>query len=258
MQNQKLILLDFDVVIIDGINEYWYSSLLACRSYLESREIPNDLNLDQGISEIFMELRPYVKYGWEMVLITHEIIKKQDPLCNINKNIFIDNYKNTCTQTLKKNNWSSALLQESLDKSRKKQISTDLHKWIKRHKPFNEVLEFMKKAKDLGFKTGIISTKAKEFTTMILKNNNVIPDMIFGYQSGKKIDIIKNLSSEFNITCFIEDRKKTLTTILQDNQTRNIPCFLAEWGYLKKHDKINLPSKINLLKLKDLELLLAK
>ena len=257
MQNQKLILLDFDGVIIDGINEYWYSSLLACKSYLKSTEIPKNLNIDKEISEIFIELRPYVKYGWEMVLLTHEIIKKQDPLCNRNKNIFIDNYKNTCTQILKKNNWSSALLQESLDKSRKKQISTDLNKWIKRHKPFNEVLEFMNKAKVLGFKNGIVSTKAKEFTTMILEHNNITPDMIFGYQSGKKIDIIKNLSSEFNITCFIEDRKKTLNTILQDKQTRNIPCYLAEWGYLKSHDKINLPNKINLLKLKDLEILLA-
>jgi hypothetical protein len=39
--------------------------------------------------------------------------------------------------------------------------------------------------------------------------------------------------------------------------TSNIPCYLADWGYLKKIDRMNLPHEIKLLKLKNLEELLA-
>ena len=56
---------------------------------------------------------------------------------------------------------------------------------------------------------------------------------------------------------FIEDRKKTLVDIKKNNETKHIPCYLAEWGYLKKTDKNNLPYQIKLLKLKNLKQLLA-
>ncbi len=254
---KKLILLDFDGVVIDGIEEYWYSSVLACKSYLQSKQISDNINSNMKVPEIFQELRPYVKYGWEMVLITHEILKRNEPLCDNNKREFLTNYKTKCIETLKKNNWSSEKLQTSLDRSRNNQIFTDLEKWIKLHKPFNEVLRFMQKAKGLDLKTGIISTKEEKFTSMILKNINVSTDMIFGYKSGNKIDILRKLTKEYKIICFLEDRKQTLIEIINDSQTSVVPCFLAEWGYLKESDKYNLPTSINLLKLKDLEEILA-
>ena len=42
-----------------------------------------------------------------------------------------------------------------------------------------------------------------------------------------------------------------------NNYTKEIPCYLADWGYLKDSDRINLPKEIRLLNLKDLENLLA-
>ena len=56
---------------------------------------------------------------------------------------------------------------------------------------------------------------------------------------------------------FIEDRRNTLIDIKQNPATNNIPCYLADWGYLKNIDRINLPFEIKLLKLKNLENLLA-
>ena len=43
----------------------------------------------------------------------------------------------------------------------------------------------------------------------------------------------------------------------KNNDTKHIPCYLADWGYLKNDDRINLPHEIKLLKLKNLEQLLA-
>ena len=56
---------------------------------------------------------------------------------------------------------------------------------------------------------------------------------------------------------FIEDRKNTLIDIKQNPITNNIPCYLADWGYLKNIDRLDLPFEIKLLKLKNLENLLA-
>ena len=71
MSAQKLFLFDFDGVIVDGIQEYWKSSLLACEKYLNSPYIAVDQKLYKRVPNTFKEIRPWVKYGWEMVLIVH-------------------------------------------------------------------------------------------------------------------------------------------------------------------------------------------
>ena len=89
MNSQKLFLFDFDGVIVDGMAEYWHSSLLAFEKYLNS---PNliDQNLYKQVSNTFIEMRPWVKFGWEMLIIVHQIVKKENPLNNQNKyDIFI-------------------------------------------------------------------------------------------------------------------------------------------------------------------------
>ena len=90
MQTEKLFLFDFDGVIVDGMNEYWHSSLLACEKYLNSNDISIDQKLYKSISNTFKEIRPWVKYGWEMVIIVHEIVKKENPLNDKNKKNYLN------------------------------------------------------------------------------------------------------------------------------------------------------------------------
>jgi len=78
VSSQKIFLFDFDGVIVDGMQEYWHSSLLACERYLNSPNITIDQKLYQGVPNSFKEIRPWVKYGWEMILIVHEIIKTEN------------------------------------------------------------------------------------------------------------------------------------------------------------------------------------
>ena len=61
----------------------------------------------------------------------------------------------------------------------------------------------------------------------------------------------------YEVLGFIEDRKKTLIDIKQNSATSHIPCFLADWGYLKESDRYNLSNEIKLIKLDKLEHLLA-
>ena len=239
------------------MNEYWHSALLACEKYLNTSDISIDQNLYKQVSNTFIEMRPWVKYGWEMLIIVHEIIKKENPLNNNNKSDFLKKYHQNCEEILSDNSWVSKDLQKYLDKSRKYQIDKDFDNWVNLHKPFYEVIDFIEKIKQKNIKTGIITTKGRVFAEKILKNLNIFPELIFGYESGTKVEIASKLSNEYEVIGFLEDRKKTLVDIKQNNDTQHIPCYLADWGYLKNTDRNNLPYEIKLLKLKNLENLLA-
>ena len=239
------------------MQEYWHSSLLACEKYLHSPYITVDQKLYKRVPNSFKEIRPWVKYGWEMILIAHEIIKTENPLKNNIKDDFINNYYQNCQKILNDNSWIAEDLQKILDKSRKYQIDNDFKSWVYLHNPFFEVINFMKKLKKREIKTGIITTKGEIFAERILKQLNIFPELIFGYESGTKIKIAKKLTQTYEILGFIEDRKKTLIDIKQNSETSHIPCFLADWGYLKRSDRYNLSSEIKLVKLSNLEELVA-
>ncbi len=144
-----------------------------------------------------------------------------------------------------------------LDQSRKYQIDKDFKSWVNLHNPFFEIINFMKELRKREIKTGVITTKGKIFAEKILNQLNIFPEYIFGYESGTKIKIAKKLIKNYEILGFIEDRKKTLIDIKQNPETSHIPCFLADWGYLKVSDRYNLSNEIKLLKLDKLEELVA-
>ena len=252
MSSQKIFLFDFDGVIVDGMHEYWHSSLLACEKYLNSSYISIDQKLYEIVPNTFKSIRPWVKYGWEMVLIAHEIIKTDNPINNHNKDVFINNYHQNCQRLLKDNSWNAEDLQKILDKSRKYQIDKDFERWVNLHNPFFEVINFMKELRKREIKTGIITTKGGIFAEKIIKQLNIFPEFIFGYESGTKIKIAEKLTQTYEILGFIEDRKKTLIDIKQNSETSHIPCFLADWGYLKESDKNKISNEIKLLKLGNL------
>ena len=257
MSATKVFLFDFDGVIVDGMNEYWHSSLLACEKYLNSPYISVDQKLYKRVPNTFKEIRPWVKYGWEMVLIVHEIIKTEHHIKKFNKDDLINNYNQNCQRILKVNSWIADDLQEILDNSRNYQINKNFETWVKLHKPFFEVLNFMEELRKRKIKTAIITTKGKIFAEKILKQFNIFPEFVFGYESGTKIQIAEKLSQTYEILGFIEDRKKTLIEIKQNSETAHIPCFLADWGYLKDTDRYNLNDEIKLVKLGNLEHLVA-
>ena len=257
MSSQKIFLFDFDGVIVDGMDEYWHSSLLACEKYLNSPYITVDQALYKKVPNTFKEIRPWVKYGWEMILIVHEIIKKENPLKDLNKDDFLNQYNQNCQRILKDNDWIAQDLQKILDMSRKFQINTDFKTWVNLHNPFFEVLDFMEELKKREIKTGIITTKGKIFAEKILKQLNIFPELIFGYESGTKIEIAEKLTQTYDILGFIEDRKKTLINIKQNSKTSHIKCFLADWGYLKDSDRYNINNEIKLIKLDNLKNLVA-
>ena len=128
-----------------------------------------------------------------MILIVPEIIKTEHPLKSDNKDDFINNYHQNCQRILNENSWIAEDIQKMVDKSRKYQIDKDFKSWVNLHKPFFEIINFMKELRKRDIKTGVITTKGKIFADKILKQLNIFPEFIFGYESGTKSKSLNNL-----------------------------------------------------------------
>ena len=245
MSSKPLLVFDFDGVIIDGIFEYWSSSRKACLEMIGEKEDSNIL--PKKIPNNFKELRPWVHYGWEMVLITAELIRENSPLRTSGSKGFASNYQANCENALQEWNWTAKELQEKLDNVREQAIKSNLQGWLDSHKPFPDVINRIKELNDEGLEFIVLTTKNAEFTSQLLSEFNLHPKKLYGHESGTKVKILLQISSERIIKGFIEDRRSTLETVLNTPGLSSLPCFLAGWGYLKPSDKRNLPKGIHLL-----------
>ena len=62
MTAQKIFLFDFDGVIVDGMQEYWHSSLLACERYLNSPNITIDQKLYEYPEKMALAIKKAQKF----------------------------------------------------------------------------------------------------------------------------------------------------------------------------------------------------
>ena len=246
MKFKPILVFDFDGVIVDGLVEYWRSSREACLEIIKNTQITND-TLPLEIPDEFRKLRPWVKHGWEMVLIAAEILRA-DSLLKSNPNDFAKNYKKNRDQALNIWGWNPKQLQTALDNVRKQAISSNRQKWLASHIAFSGITERIHQLENEGTDFGVLTTKSEVFTSELLTHLNLCPQVLYGYESGKKPNLLLQIAKERPIRGFIEDRRTTLETIINTPGLFSVPCYLATWGYLKPEDCENLPSKIRLLR----------
>ena len=245
MKKNPLIVFDCDGVIVDGIDEYWISSKKSCLKLLASES--NNIQLPNSVPEEFKYLRPWVQHGWEMVLLTGELIRAESPLVKEGFKNFSNQYKTYCKQALEIWGWSPLQLQDTLDSVRRELIAEDLKNWIGRYKAFPGVIDRLNQFESEDIDVAILTTKSAEFTSQLLNSLGLKPKFLFGYESGSKTDVLFELSKKRIIQGFVEDRLATLRKVRNNNALASIPCFLASWGYLKPDDLKNIPSSISLL-----------
>ena len=246
MIDKPLLVLDFDGVIVDGIQEYWASARQSCLKIFSPKE-KEIIFLPSEIPETFKTIRPWVHHGWEMVLLAAECSNKTSPLNLKGIQSFTKNYSKECSLALNKWGWTPFQLQEALNQSRREAISNNFNQWLNYHQPFSSVVQRLKRLEQEGIEFAILTTKSIEFTQKLLNSFNLKPKLVFGHESGSKIEVLNQLLSQRIIQGFIEDRRSTLEKVLEDTKLKSIPCYLASWGYLKPQDRNNLPSGITLL-----------
>ena len=246
MIDKPLLVLDFDGVIVDGIKEYWSSSRQTCLNVLSSQEqevfvLPNE------IPTTFKTIRPWVHHGWEMVILAAECSDKTSHLNLKGIEKFSKNYSKECYSALDKWGWTPSQLQKALNQTRREAISNNFNQWLNFHKPFSSVVQRLQTLEQEGIEFAVLTTKSIEFTKKLLNSFSLKPKLIFGHESGSKIDVLNQLLHKRVIRGFIEDRRSTLENVLEDPKLRSIPCYLASWGYLKPQDRKGLPSGIKLI-----------
>ena len=252
MIEKPLLVFDFDGVIVDGIKEYWSSSRQTCLNILSPKEKKN-IYWPSEIPSTFQAMRPWVHHGWEMVLLAAECSKKTSQLNLKGVQNFSKNYSTECSLALNTWGWTPSQLQEALNQTRREAISHDFNQWLNHHQPFASVVQCLKRLQTEGIEFAVLTTKSIEFTKKLLNSFKLQPKLIFGHESGSKVDILSQLLQKRIIRGFIEDRRSTLEKVLEDPKLQSIPCYLASWGYLKPQDRQNLSSGIKLINLETLK-----
>jgi len=193
-------------------------------------------------------MRPWVHFGWEMVLIAAELLRPGSTLCRKGSKVFADNYEAVCQEALTAWGWEAQQLQETLESVRWKAINSERDTWLKKYQPFPKVIKRLNSLAKEEIDFAILTTKGTKFTLHLLEYLQLNPSKIYGHESGSKINVLLELSKTRLLLGFIEDRRITLEKIAKIKDLNSLPCYLASWGYLKPNDKINLPKEIRLLR----------
>jgi len=244
MIKQKILALDFDGVICNGLEEYFQSSQ-KCYQKIWS-EIP-----DQKLREYFYQLRPVIEYGWEMPVLLRALILNYSPL------EILDHWLIIRDKIVKLENINPQNLIKILDQVRDEWTNHNLDDWLSIQTSYQGIVETLQNILNSEILLYIISTKEGRFIKQILAKFKLkLKDK---YLIGKeckrpKSETLRLIIEEENIDpaeiYFIEDRLDTLELIEKQEDLEKVSLFLADWGYntesmrnfAKNHHRIKLLS----------------
>ncbi|MBE9221412.1 HAD family hydrolase [Cyanobacterium stanieri LEGE 03274] len=245
----RIIALDFDGVICDGMAEYFHSSRLTYEIIWEKKL--EDLAYSQ---EVFQYLRPTIETGWEMPLIFRAMDMEKNKIKLFNQwSYFVD-------EILKKDCLMKELIAQQLDKVRENDINNNLDKWLNLHRFYPHIIDRIKDFINETYKIYIITTKEGKFAKQILINGGINVDKIIFWgkeQKRKKYESLQLIVNQENVKptdiCFIEDRLEALERVNQQEDLVGVKLFLASWGYNTEETRASVTSKssIKLLSLTD-------
>jgi len=230
MNRPAILALDLDGVLVDGMEEYWRSSLHVARGLgaprmASSGEIPPP----------FRRIRPWVHTGWEMVVVAWALAH------GAAETAFLQDYPGALRQWQGRLGQSSAALQGALERHRSDCLLQDRQGWLARHRLYPGVAERLRRCDaEEGVDWVVITTKGKEFAAALLQQGSLRPTAIHGREDGPKTLVLQRLLERRQPVWFVEDRLPTLETVMADPHLGGIGCYLAAWGYLRHADRQQL------------------
>ena len=196
MLSPRLLVFDFDGVIVDGMNEYWWS---ARRAFLR---LNPTVDLSESIPPQFRQLRPWIHHGWEMVLIAALISEQRGPLEQLGVQAFVHDYAAHCTAALERFGWDPVLLQQTLEAVRADAVRTDRDSWLALHQPYPGVPERLTAFSEENMAWAVLTTKARDFTAELLASMGLKPERLDGHESGSKPEVLRRLACDWKLDGF--------------------------------------------------------
>jgi phosphoglycolate phosphatase-like HAD superfamily hydrolase len=230
----KILALDFDGVICDGLMEYFEVSWLAYSQIWS----PSDTTPPDGLAKKFNPLRAVIETGWEMPVLIKALVDK------IPEGKIYKNWVNIAQEILQKDNLNAKEVGTKLDTLRDEWIAKDLHNWLGLHRFYPGVIKKLKATLGSNVILYIITTKEGRFVQELLQKEavNLSPEFIFGKEKKRpKYEILRELIKVHNISpeqvWFVEDRLKTLELVQQQSDLGEVKLYLADWGYNTQQER---------------------
>ncbi|MGK7939152.1 MAG: HAD family hydrolase [Crocosphaera sp.] len=250
-QKPKILALDFDGVICNGLKEYFQTTI---KTYQKIWLNQSENNL-QIWANSFYQLRPVIETGWEMPILLRALV------LDYKKAEIESNWHEICSEIVNEENLNKQQVMSELDGVRDHWIKTDLEGWLRLHEFYPNVLETLAKILNSSTLLYIVTTKEGRFVKQLLKQQNLaFPESnIFGkevkqpkYETLRQI-LKTNQETPDNLW-FVEDLLKTLIKVQNQPDLSKISLFLANWGYNtpKTHNLVQQDSEIFLLSLERL------
>lgn len=232
-----LLVCDFDGVLVDGMPEYWWSARRAALALDPSLVLPEQV--PQG----FVQLRPLMHKGWEMVLMAAELARPSLPFSAL-----LAEYGTALGAVRERWGWTEDRLQQALEQVRADAIAADRQGWLARHRFYPGVLERLRRLAEEGASWAVLTTKGGSFAREILAAAGLQPWAVYGHEHGSKPQVLARLLREQpRPLWFLEDRRPTLEQVCRQGGLESVRCFLVSWGYLAPADRHDLPARIHWL-----------
>ncbi|WP_074457484.1 HAD family hydrolase [Candidatus Synechococcus spongiarum] len=229
MSRPAVLALDLDGVLVDGMEEYWRSSLAAARGLGAPWAGPPG-----EVPPAFRSIRPWVHRGWEMVVVTWALAYGAPA------EAFLRDYPAALRQWQARSGQSSAALQYTLERHRSACLARDPRGWLAQHRLYPGVAERLRRCAAEGVEWVVVTTKGWEFAAALLAQDGLQPTAIYGWEEGPKVRVLRRLLEQRQPIWFVEDRLPTLEQVTADPQLAGVGCYLAAWGYLRHADRQQL------------------
>lgn len=242
----KILALDFDGVICDGLREYFQSSR---RTYEQIWGRNPQQSLDD-LAQPFYQLRPVIETGWEMPILLRALV------LGISPEKILQDWPNNAQQIIELEGLNPQEVSQKLDGVRDDWIESNWEGWLELHRFYPGVIQRLSQLLESPTQPYIITTKAGRFTKKLLEQAGL--DFPEKFIVGKEVrrpkyeTLQKLLASHGEISdnlWFVEDLLKTLKKVQQIPNLKGIKLYLATWGYNTERDRKSADHDINLLSL---------
>ncbi len=221
----KVLALDFDGVLCDGLLEYFQTAWRAyCQVWPTVNPVPPD-----DLAALFYRLRPVVETGWEMPVLLRAILK------GFSETEILATWKSICSQIVAEEDLHPQDLAAKVDGIRDQWIAEDLEGWLAIHRFYPGVSPRLQQLIDSSVKILIVTTKEGRFVRQLLQQEGIqLPsDHIFGKECRcPKPETLRILQRDYKTPIwFVEDRLLALQAVKSQTDLSKIRLFLADWGY---------------------------
>jgi phosphoglycolate phosphatase-like HAD superfamily hydrolase len=224
----KILALDFDGVICDGMLEYFQSTKRAYRHFWPLE----DLNELEFFAENFYRLRPLIETGWEMILLLRALVLAV-PEAEMHHH-----WSELIKRLLTQENLEPVLLAKTLDQVRDEWINEDLDGWLNLHRFYPGVIERLKSLLSSSTLLYVVTTKEGRFVQKLLADQGLElnRESIIGKEIKQpKYLTLQQLLEQHHLSpqelWFVEDLLPTLLLVNQQLDLTGVGLFLADWGY---------------------------